>query len=93
VEHGNPIPDSAQAHDLADVVKQYFRELPEPLFTTQYSDAFLEVAGEENKAVRIRSLRLLCLLLPSVHLATLTFFMRLLADFADHSQVSSHPTI
>lgn len=30
-------------HDIADMLKQYFRELPEPLMTAKYSDVFANI--------------------------------------------------
>lgn len=35
--------DGAQAHDVADVVKQYFRELPDALLTNKLSETFIAI--------------------------------------------------
>ncbi len=35
--------DDMQAYDVADVLKQYFRELPECLLTNKLSETFISV--------------------------------------------------
>lgn len=31
------------AYDVADLLKQYFRDLPEPIFTSKLTDTFLQI--------------------------------------------------
>ena len=35
--------DAAQVHDVADLLKQYFRDLPEPLMTQKMSETFTAI--------------------------------------------------
>lgn len=35
--------DEQQAHDVADMVKQYFRELPDALLTNKLSETFIAI--------------------------------------------------
>jgi len=35
--------DGQQAYDVADMVKQYFRELPEALLTNKLSETFIAI--------------------------------------------------
>lgn len=35
--------DLQQAYDVADMVKQYFRELPDTLLTAKMSDTFIAI--------------------------------------------------
>lgn len=35
--------DGSQAHDVADMVKQYFRELPDALLTNKLSETFIAI--------------------------------------------------
>lgn len=35
--------EGAQAHDVADMVKQYFRELPDALLTNKLSETFIAI--------------------------------------------------
>jgi deleted in liver cancer protein len=39
--------EEQQDYDVADLVKQYFRELPEALMTTKLSDTFLAIFQRE----------------------------------------------
>lgn len=39
--------DGAQAHDVADMVKQYFRELPDALLTNKLSETFIAIFQRE----------------------------------------------
>lgn len=39
--------EGAQAHDVADVVKQYFRELPDALLTNKLSETFIAIFQRE----------------------------------------------
>lgn len=35
--------ESQSAYDVADMLKQYFRDLPEPLLTSKLSETFLQI--------------------------------------------------
>lgn len=35
--------EGQSAYDVADMVKQYFRDLPEPLFSSKLSETFLQI--------------------------------------------------
>lgn len=39
--------DGSQAHDVADLVKQYFRELPDALLTNKLSETFIAIFQRE----------------------------------------------
>lgn len=41
--------DGHQAYDVADMVKQYFRELPEALLTNKLSETFISIFQRESK--------------------------------------------
>lgn len=46
--------DGQSAYDVADLLKQYFRDLPEPIFTSKLTETFLQIyqckhwAGDES---------------------------------------------
>lgn len=42
--------DGQQAFDVADLVKQYFRELPEALLTNKLSETFIAIFQREYRA-------------------------------------------
>ena len=77
VEQGHTIKD-ANPLDLAALVKQFFRELPDPLLTSRHHDTFLLAYGLEDEGVRESAILLICLLLPTHHLSALRFFMMFL---------------
>lgn len=41
--------DLQQAYDIADMVKQYFRELPDTLLTTKMSDTFVAIFQRKQR--------------------------------------------
>lgn len=43
--------DVQQAYDVADMVKQYFRDLPDTLLTTKMSDTFIAIF-QRKKLIR-----------------------------------------
>lgn len=38
------------AYDVADLLKQYFRDLPEPIFTSKLTDTFLQIYQCKGRA-------------------------------------------
>ncbi len=87
VEEGLPIQD-ANPLDMASLIKQFFRELPDPLFTTRLHDTFLKSYALECEDARTTALLLLCHLLPWHHLSTLRFFMLFLQKVADNCDLN-----
>lgn len=83
---------NAQPHDVASLVKQFFRQLPEPLLTNLLHDCFIKSQRLEDEGDRTEAVLLLCLLLPIPHLTTLQFTMRFLAKVASCSQQSKMGT-
>ena len=72
----------ANVHDVTALVKQFFRELPEPLFTSMYHDTYIRCYQLENPEVARRAVLLLCLMLPGEHVSTLRFILLLLSKVA-----------
>ena len=70
-------------HDVAGLLKQFLRELPEPLLTHRLYSAFVKAYKLPGPRQRSEALLLLCLDLPESHLHTLKFLMRLLRDVAN----------
>ncbi|KAL5285702.1 ARHGAP11A family protein [Megaselia abdita] len=69
--------------DVANVVKLFFRELPEPLLSQHIQESLLRalLIGEE----RIKAIMMTCLLLPPLTINTLAFFLQFLKTVADSS--------
>ena len=83
---------NVQPHDVASLVKQFFRQLPEPLLTSQLHDCFIKSQRLEDEGDQTEAVLLLCLLLPIAHFTTLQFTMRFLAKVASCSQQSKMGT-
>eukprot|EP00106_Octopus_bimaculoides_P008778 XP_014776220.1 PREDICTED: uncharacterized protein LOC106873387 [Octopus bimaculoides] len=79
---------SANVFDVTGLIKQFFRELKEPLLTNVYHTAFLKCQQmRDNGSIEKgrRAALKLCLLIPPEHLGTLKFTMNLFHKVAAHS--------
>ena len=85
IDHGERLQD-AHPYDVASLIKQFFRELPDALLTTRFHDTFLKCQSIESECDRLSAVHLLCLLLPWHHLSTLRFFAEFLANIARNSE-------
>lgn len=77
--------NEAQPNDVASLLKQWLRELPEPLIPTYLHDVFarcLLLSSEEDK---LQSVLLSCLLLPPENLNTLAHLLSFLSLLVSHS--------
>ncbi|XP_031354296.1 rho GTPase-activating protein 11B-like isoform X1 [Photinus pyralis] len=71
--------------DVANVLKTFFRELPEPLFPYAFHELFLHCVLSSQQ---LQALMLSCLLLPTEHLNTLAYFMQFLREVSQHSSLN-----
>ncbi len=69
-------------HDVAGLLKQFLRDLPEPLLTYRLYMPFIQAYQLTDPQQRIDALLLLCLELPESNLSVLGFLMLLLRDVA-----------
>lgn len=65
-------------HDAAALLKQFLRELPHPLLTHEYIEAFAQVENIQDKRQQLLVLNLLILLLPPANRNTLKVLLELL---------------
>lgn len=86
VDAGGLIPDDVFVHDVTSLVKQFLRELPEPLIPAHLVAAFIQAGCHKEPYERIRLLLLVCLMMPPDHLEALTFTAHLLTDVADQAE-------
>lgn len=84
VDSGDDISD-ASVLDLASLLKQFFREMPEPLLTLRLRDSFLTCYDISDVQQRLSAVFLLCLLLPERNLAILRYLTAFLHRVADNS--------
>ena len=85
----------AHAVDVASLLKQFFRDLPDPLLTSALYDVFMQCVGAttaDGASVCRDAVLLACLLLPDANLATLrylvTFLMRI-AAMSEHNRMDA----
>ncbi|KAJ8969835.1 hypothetical protein NQ317_007708 [Molorchus minor] len=77
-----------QCYDVADMVKQYFRELPEALLTNKLSETFILIFQHVPQILRRESILCALLLMPDEHLEVLQGLLHFLLSIAKHSQVN-----
>ncbi|XP_041807759.1 rho GTPase-activating protein 7 isoform X2 [Chelmon rostratus] len=83
--------DSQSAFDVADMVKQYFRDLPEPIFTSKLCESFLHIYQYFPKDQQLVAAQAAILLLPDENreaLRTLLFFLRDVVACVDENQMT-----
>ncbi|XP_055384687.1 rho GTPase-activating protein 7 isoform X2 [Condylostylus longicornis] len=80
--------DSQQAFDVADVLKQYFRELPDSLLTAKMSETFVAIFQHLPPDIRIEAIQAAVLLLPDENRDVLHSLLAFLNDVAKKSQTN-----
>nr|XP_020470853.1 rho GTPase-activating protein 7-like [Monopterus albus] len=83
--------DGQSAFDIADMVKQYFRDLPEPIFTSKLCESFLHIYQYFPKDQQLVAVQAAILLLPDENreaLRTLLFFLRDVVACVDENQMT-----
>ena len=75
------------ALDVGSLLKQWLRELPEPLIPHKFHETFLKCCKlSDQNDLKIEAIITASLLLPPLHSASLTILMRFLSDVAKASQ-------
>ncbi|KAL2094680.1 hypothetical protein ACEWY4_009399 [Coilia grayii] len=70
------------AYDVADLLKQYFRDLPEPVLTTKLTDTFLQIYQCVPKEQRLQAVQAAVILLPDENREVLQTLLYFLSDIA-----------
>jgi len=75
------------AHDIAGVVKLYFRELPVPLVPVELYDCFIaaSLTKNENESCNVEKIQKVVKLLPNGHRCVLFRLTRFFSSLAHHS--------
>ncbi|KAL4224066.1 hypothetical protein ACF0H5_017523 [Mactra antiquata] len=86
----NPIAANGQIeggdiHAITGVLKLYFRELPEPLFTDQHYQSFIQTVLLQNEETKEKCMLELLHSLPESNYYTIVFMMEHLVRIAQHS--------
>ncbi|KYO38366.1 hypothetical protein Y1Q_0015619 [Alligator mississippiensis] len=74
--------DAQSAYDVADMLKQYFRDLPEPIFTSKLTDTFLQIYQFVPAEQRLQAVQAAILLMPDANREVLQAFLYFLSDIA-----------
>lgn len=75
-------------HDAAALLKQFLRELPVPLLSYQYLEAFSQVEHIPKKLEQLKALNLLILLLPTEHQDLMKRLLLLLEKIVLHAHIN-----
>ncbi|XP_036760894.2 stAR-related lipid transfer protein 13 isoform X4 [Manis pentadactyla] len=83
--------EDQSAYDVADMVKQFFRDLPEPLFTNKLSETFLHIYQFVPKEQRLQAVQAAVLLLADESrevLQTLLCFLQDVVGLVEENQMT-----
>ncbi|XP_055738084.1 stAR-related lipid transfer protein 13-like isoform X1 [Salvelinus fontinalis] len=83
--------EDQSAYDVADMVKQFFRDLPEPLLTSKLGETFLHIYQYVPDEQRLQAVRAAILLMSDENrevLQTLLFFLRDVTSCVEENQMT-----
>lgn len=80
--------DIALPHDIASIIKQFLREMPDSLLTSSLHGTFIKCLQLNTPNEQITSLLMTCLLLPDTNLRLLQYFCQFVSKVATHSKES-----
>ncbi|NXX81883.1 RHG07 protein, partial [Urocolius indicus] len=83
--------EGQSAFDVADMVKQYFRDLPEPIFTSRLCESFLHIYQYMPKEQQLQAVQAAIVLLPKENreaLRILLFFLRDVVACVEENQMT-----
>ncbi|XP_028165062.1 rho GTPase-activating protein 22-like, partial [Ostrinia furnacalis] len=78
-------------HDVATLLKEFLRDLPDPLLCRDLYSAFLNTQKIRNRRLQWEALRLIVQLLPAAHRDTLHALLSFLAQLAAHADDAAQP--
>ncbi|XP_068600390.1 stAR-related lipid transfer protein 13 [Brachionichthys hirsutus] len=83
--------EDQSAYDVADMVKQFFRDLPEPLLTSKLGETFLHIYQYVPTEQRLQAVRAAILLMPDENrevLQTLLYFLHDVSSLVEENQMT-----
>ncbi|GAA5810617.1 hypothetical protein MFLAVUS_004040 [Mucor flavus] len=84
--------NSSDVNNITNVLKLWFRELPDPLFPQSSYQHFMNAAKIENDRMRVLGLHTIINDLPDAHYATLKYIMRHLDKVQQHQEFNKMTT-
>ncbi|KAJ8351326.1 hypothetical protein SKAU_G00228020 [Synaphobranchus kaupii] len=85
--------EGQSAYDVADMLKQYFRDLPEPVFTAKLTETFLQIYQWVPKEQQLQAAQAAVILLPDESrevLQTLLYFLSDIASAQDNQMTAGN---
>ncbi|XP_022106871.1 rho GTPase-activating protein 18-like isoform X2 [Acanthaster planci] len=76
--------EDLRVNDVVGLLKQFLRDLPTPILTLDYINAFAMVEKIQDRKKQLQCLNLLILVLPDIHRATLKLVLKFLGKVVDH---------
>ncbi|XP_038051615.1 rho GTPase-activating protein 18-like isoform X2 [Patiria miniata] len=76
--------EDLRINDIVGLLKQFLRDLPTPILTLDYINAFAMVEKIQDRKKQLQCLNLLILVLPDIHRATLKLLLKFLGKVVDH---------
>ena len=83
--------ENVNPHDLAGLLKQYFSELPDPVFTGSLSPKFIALSEIKDAKRKLEMLQGLLALLPKPHLDSAVYLLQFLAEVGNMPENSMGP--
>ncbi|CAL1261756.1 unnamed protein product [Larinioides sclopetarius] len=80
--------EEQQAYDVADMLKQYFRELPEALLTNKLSETFISIFQYVPEELRLEAIRAALMLMPDENREVLQSLLEFLHEVCQHSGIN-----
>ncbi|GIX74998.1 rho GTPase-activating protein 7 [Caerostris extrusa] len=80
--------EEQQAYDVADMLKQYFRELPEALLTNKLSETFVSIFQYIPEDLRLDAIRAALMLIPDENREVLQSLLEFLNEVCQHSAIN-----
>ncbi|XP_053616683.1 uncharacterized protein RhoGAP102A isoform X2 [Plodia interpunctella] len=81
----SPLDQTTCPHDVATLLKEFLRDLPDPLLCRDLYQAFLHTQKIRSRRTQFEAIRLIVQLLPAAHRDTLNALLSFLAQLATHS--------
>ncbi|KAM3958350.1 LOW QUALITY PROTEIN: rho GTPase activating protein at 102A [Aphomia sociella] len=79
------------SHDVATLLKEFLRDLPDPLLCRDLYQAFLQTQKIRSRRLQWEALKLIVQLLPAAHRDTLHALLSFLAQLAAHAEDGPRP--
>lgn len=88
IENGGSVKCAKLVDDVANLIKQFLREMPESLITSTLEGHFMKALDIDDNDTQLRAITLLCLLLPLDHIGTLRYITIMLSHIVKKCHIN-----